>query len=423
MLRKRIGNLVLMSRTVNKLNEKLNALVAMTEAIGTTHELNNALNIVSTELARIIEVPGISIKLLQDDNNRLRIASAYGVVKDILADKIIEMTNSSICQDVVYGRKDFTGELKGSTQFEFFEALHAKNIRSVLFVPLIADDQVIGILSAYCLKPDRFATEDLEFIHLAAGLTAIAIENTRSYQAIREFDARRSWFMMRVAHNLRAPLAAIIGMLDVLRKGYLGCMLNEQDEYLRRIYRRATAMLQTISELLLLSEKDEAGEMKLNGEINFAELARHVGRTFRDTAVNKGLSIKVNVAEDMPIIKGDPDAIRQVFENLISNSIKYTPSGGKITLEFLKANGSILVHVGDNGIGIPETAREDIFKEFYRAENAKKLDEIGSGLGLTIVKKIIEMHGGKIHVESEEGLGSLFVIHLPITNPVIPISS
>ncbi|MEZ5359269.1 MAG: GAF domain-containing sensor histidine kinase [Candidatus Zixiibacteriota bacterium] len=414
MLRRRISNLVLMSRTINRLNEKLNSLFAMTEAIGTVRDMNKVLNIVSAELGRIIGVSGISIKLLKTDNNYLHVASAHGVVKNILEQKDIDMSNSSVCQSVIYGREDFIGELTHSRQFEYYESMRSLNIRSVLFVPLIADDQVIGILSAYCFQPDRFGKEDIEFVHLAADLTAIAIENTRSYQAIRDFDKKRAWFMMRAAHNLRAPLAAIISMIDVLRKGYLGNLAGEQDDYLQRIYRRSNAMLTTINELLALSEKDEPDESKMNRDIDFADMSIRVERTFKDSIAAKGLTMKVTVADDLPIIKGDPDAIRQVFENLISNAIKYTPRGGKITLEFLKANGSILIHVGDNGIGIPEAARNDIFKEFYRAENAKALDEVGSGLGLTIVKRIIEMHGGKIHVESEEGLGSLFVIHLPI---------
>ena len=418
MLRKRISNLVLMSRTINQLNEKLNSLFAMTNAIGTVRDMDKVLHILSAELARIIGVPGISIKLLTPGNKYLHVASSYGVVKNILDNKKIDITQSTICQGVIYGKSDFIGELTHSRQFEYYESLKAVDIRSVLFVPLIANEQVIGILSAYCMQPDRFVNEDVDFIHLAASLTAIALENTRSYLAIREFDKKRSWFMMRVAHNLRAPLAAVISMVDVISKGYLGQLTDDQDEYLQRIHRRSNAMLQTINELLMLSEKDEPSEDKMNHDIDFRDMSVRVGRTFKDGIANKGLTMTVTVADELPIIKGDPDAMRQVLENLISNAIKYTPKGGKISLEFLTSNGSILIHVGDNGIGIPVEARNDIFKEFYRAENAKALNELGSGLGLTIVKKVIEMHGGKIHVESEEGLGSLFVIHLPVNRAI-----
>ena len=116
----------------------------------------------------------------------------------------------------------------------------------------------------------------------------------------------------------------------------------------------------------------------------------------------------------MPFISGDADMIEQALENLVSNAVKYTPAGGKVKVEFSSdSDGSVKVQISDTGIGIPEAARPQLFNEFFRAENARAVNEHGTGLGLALVKEVMDRHGGRIFVESEEGLGTLFVVHFP----------
>jgi signal transduction histidine kinase len=146
--------------------------------------------------------------------------------------------------------------------------------------------------------------------------------------------------------------------------------------------------------------------------VNLKVVTDRIHQTFQEKADQKGISFKVTVPEDLPNIKGDQEMVEQMLENLVSNAIKYTPEGGRIGMTFWPgANETVRIVLSDSGIGIPREELPRLFTEFFRASNVK--NAIGTGLGLTIVKEIVDQHGGQIHVESEEGLGTTFIIHLP----------
>jgi signal transduction histidine kinase len=300
--------------------------------------------------------------------------------------------------------------------FQFGEDLAAVQLQSVLFVPLKVEDKIIGILGAYCTHPERFGKKEVDFFQLAAGLVAIALENARSYEAIEKLIGERSRFMTRVAHNLRAPLAAVLGILEVVQGGYLGRLSDSQREHLQQVDRRAQMMISLINELLTLARSRSERQKITIEQINLKELAGRIQRAFQAKAVEKKVNLGVTIPDNLPEIWADDVMIEQLLENLVSNAIKYTPSGGRVWLAFSTGtNGTVRVEVSDNGIGIPKADIPNLFKEFFRTENAKAVEEIGTGLGLAIVKAIVDLHGGRIRVESEEGLGTIFVVHLPIT--------
>jgi len=414
MLRKRILDLAELSETLNLLNNKLNALYAVTEAIGSTQRLDKVLDIVTSELAHVMDVEAISVKLLDKDSKMIRYAAAHGLTSEFLKDKVVEVDKSPLNRRIIEGESFVTGQVTQREMFQFGEDLAAVRIQSVLFVPLSVEDKVIGILGAYCKQAERFGAEDVDFFRMAAGLVAIALENARAYEAIENLIQERSRFMMRVTHNLRAPLAAMLTILEVVRSGYKGELNDEQQEYLRRIDRRARTMLSMINELLTLAKSRSEQQRIIYAPVDLGALAGRIQRTFQDEASEKGLAFEVNVPENIPEIWGNPDMIEQLLENLVSNAVKYTSSGGRVGLEVSSgANGMVRIEVSDNGIGIPKSAVPRLFTEFFRADNARAIEEIGTGLGLTIVKRIVDQHGGRILVESEEGLGTIFVVHLP----------
>jgi signal transduction histidine kinase len=156
------------------------------------------------------------------------------------------------------------------------------------------------------------------------------------------------------------------------------------------------------------------------GSVPWPELAGSLRRTFQDRAAEKGLSFQVHDS-DVPPLRGDRGQLERMLENLVSNAIKYTPPGGQVeVLAEPRGEQQVRVQVRDSGIGIPQAARARLFEEFYRADNAKGLDEIGSGLGLAIAREIVSGHGGTIAVESEEGRGSTFSVDLPATGAPLP---
>jgi signal transduction histidine kinase len=219
---------------------------------------------------------------------------------------------------------------------------------------------------------------------------------------------------MKVAHNLRAPLAGMLSILEVVRDGYLGPVNDDQNEYLRRLDRRARTMLALVNELMALSRSRQRREADLAATTELTVLARRVQRTFQDKAAEKRIGFQVSLPPELPNVRGRLETVEQVLENLVSNAIKYTPAEGSVEVRFARANSTVRLEVSDTGIGIPAANRPKLFTEFFRADYAKEMDEVGTGLGLAIVKEIVDQLGGRIFVESEEGVGTIFVVHLPI---------
>ena len=414
MLRKRIIRLAELSEAMGRLNDRFNSLFAMTQAVGSIRNLQKLFQIVTSELAAVMGVKAISVKLLSEDGKTLSYAAVHGLPESFRADRTVEVAKSPINRRVIEGDPFATGRLTHKDMFQFGEDLQKAEFQSVLFVPLTLEDRVIGILGAYCLRPDRFDDEEVDFFRLAAGLIAIALDNARTYEALEALIKERSWFMMKAAHNLRAPLAAIVSMIEVLRGGYHGKLSPDQEEYLRRMERRARTMISMIGELMDLAEnRNERRTLKF-GPIKPEFLAGRLERTFKDEALEKEIAFKITIAPGLPPINGDLEMIEQLMENLISNAIKYTPQSGKVSVAFVPAGEkTVRIEVADNGIGIPKEAMSQLFSEFFRADNARSIEEIGTGLGLAIVKEIVDQHRGRISVESEEGLGTIFYVDLP----------
>jgi signal transduction histidine kinase len=415
MLRKRIVNLAELSDRLNDLNTKLNSLYVMTKTILSTTRLEQVLGTVVTELAQVMNVQATSVKLLSDDGKQLRYAAAHGLPSELKNGKVIEVEKSPLNRRIIEGEPFVTGRVTQREMFQFGENLAAAHLQSVLFAPLVVKNQVLGILGAYSNTPDRFNEEEVQFFRQAAGLVAIALENARAYEAVEKLLRDRSWFMMRVTHNLRAPVSAIASILEVVRSGYLGELNAEQDEYLRRVDRRARTMLQMIEELMMLATSSGLEQKKAYAPVDPAVLTRRIRRTFQDEAAQKGIAFSVTLSDGLPPVLGDFDMVEQMLENLVSNAIKYTSRGGKVKVIFSLANNDMIrIEVSDNGIGIPKADMPRLFNEFFRAENARAVEEHGTGLGLSIVKEIVDQHEGRILVESEEGFGTIFVVHLPV---------
>jgi signal transduction histidine kinase len=391
---------------------RLQALLAILEAVGSTHDPGEVMQKAAAEIAGVMGVKAVSVKLLSADGKYLDYAAASGLPESLVREKAVEVARSPLNQRILNGEPYVTGQVTATEMFQFGEALSAARIRSVLFLPLPIEGRVIGILGAYCEKPDRFGDADVDFFRLAARLLAVAIENARAYVQLKAAGEERTWLMMKVAHNLRAPLVGMLSILEVVRGGYLGAINEDQNEYLRRLDRRARSMLALINELMVLSrnrERRSAPAATTDPQV----LARRILRTFQDKAAEKGLAFEVAPAEQLPKICGRLENVEQVLENLVSNAIKYTPAEGRVQVRFARANGTVRIEVSDTGIGIPRAERAKVFTEFFRAENAKAMEEVGTGLGLAIAKEIVDQLGGRIFMESEENAGTVFVVHLP----------
>ncbi len=413
MLERRILDLAELTERETRLNNRLKTLYDVVQAIGSEQHLDQVLQTVTSELTKVMDVQAISVKLLTEDGKFLRYAAAHGLPTEFLEKKVVEVAKSPLNRRVIEGEPFVSGSVTQPEIFQFGEDLSGAGIHSVQFVPLTVESRPIGILGAYSIRPERFGREELEFFQLAAGLLAIAIENARAYEAIEDLIQERSRFMNRVAHNLRAPLAAMASMLEVIREGYLGDLNERLRNYHDRINHRVRGMLLMIDELMTLARSQARGPRVESGPIRLKTLAHHIQQTFQEEADKKDLTFEVAIPEDLPEVEGAPEMIEQMLENLISNAIKFTPKGGRVGMTFWGGpEKTVRIVVSDSGIGIPKNELSSLFTEFHRASNAQEF--AGTGLGLAIVKEIVDKLKGKIEVESEEGLGTTFIVHLPV---------
>jgi signal transduction histidine kinase len=414
MVRRRILRLAELSEAVLLLNNKLRSLHTIVNTMVGSRRTDRILDVVCSELSRVMAVQGMSVKFLSEDGEKLRYAASHGLPSRFAAGRELDVARSPLNKRILEGESFTTGQVTQQELFQLGEEVAAAQVQSVLFVPLRSETGVIGILGAYARAPERFGQDDIDFLRLASELVAIALENARAYRAVEDLGQERERFSFRVAHNLRAPLAAMVSMLDILSEGYTGGMSTAQVQYLQRIKRRATSLSELVNELMVLatSHGGRGGQTRIR--VDLSGLVAHVGRTFRDKATERDQRFTVDAPEDLPPVLGDPEMLERMLENLVSNAIKYTPLGGMVRVRLSFApDGRLLLEVTDSGIGIPKAVQQKLFTEFFRAENAKAMESAGTGLGLVIARDIVEQHGGTIRLESEEGRGTTFFVTLP----------
>jgi signal transduction histidine kinase len=215
-----------------------------------------------------------------------------------------------------------------------------------------------------------------------------------------------------MSHELRTPLNAIIGFSEVLTEKMFGDLNEKQDEYLKDIYASGTHLLSLINDILDLS-KIEAGRMELElTDFHLPQAIENALTLVRERADRRGIALAHTMDERLGQIRGDERKIKQVLLNLLSNAIKFMPEGGRIEVAAVAKDGHVEVSVSDTGIGIAAEDQERVFDEFRQVGTAEKAE--GTGLGLTLYRKFVELHGGRIWVQSRVGVGSTFTFTIPV---------
>jgi signal transduction histidine kinase len=302
------------------------------------------------------------------------------------------------------------------------QLLERFGFRASLAVPLLREDRIIGGLVVRRKSTGEFRPEVIELLKTFATQSVLAIQNARLFREIedksRQIEAanrHKSEFLANMSHELRTPLNAIIGFSEVLGERLFGELNEKQAEYTDDILGSGRHLLSLINEILDLS-KVEAGRMELELATFDLPLAIDNARTFvRERATKHGITIDVTVDDRLGDFLGDERKIKQILLNLLSNAVKFTPEGGRIGINAVQSNEAVEISVTDTGIGIAPEDQPSIFEEFRQVGSDYVHKKEGTGLGLTLAKKFVELHGGKIWVESEAGKGSTFIFTLPIT--------
>jgi len=305
----------------------------------------------------------------------------------------------------------------------FVKAAAVGKFRSAVFVPLVREGKGIGTIVLTHPRPGfRLSRKQLALLKTFADQALIAIENARLFREIRDkkrqlelASRHKSEFLANMSHELRTPLNSVIGFSEVLRNRMVGEVNEKQAEYLSDIYESGEHLLALVNDILDLS-KIEAGRMELN--LSSFDLPAAIASALtlvRERALRHGIELASQIDPGLGGFQADKRKFKQILLNLLSNAVKFTPDGGRVEVRAKLDTGKVEVAVRDTGVGIAPEDQQAAFEEFRQVGRHHARKSEGTGLGLALTKRLVELHGGEIRVESAPGKGSTFTFTLPVS--------
>lgn len=415
------------SRELARSIEEMKVLREVGQVVNSTLELQKVL---TTIVAHAVELSGLDAGMIHEydeDAGCFIVRTTHG-----MEDKLISELRANPVQlgEGAAGRSAVLREpvafpdiVAGSYDPRLRKILLESGFQAILNVPLLRGDQIYGGLSVCRKEAGDFAPQIVDLLRSFATQSVLAIQNARQFQELEEkrhqleiASRHKSQFLANMSHELRTPLNAILGYTELIQDNIYGDVPEKIREPLRRLDKNGRHLLGLINDVLDLS-KIEAGLLTLSArDYSVQEVVQNVIAALGSLATEKHLALKVTMPSDLPRVKGDDRRIAQVLLNLTGNAIKFTEEG-EVRIEAASSPDSpdeLIVSVADTGPGILEADQARIFEEFQQAEESSTRRKGGTGLGLSIAKRIVELHGGRIWVESEPGHGATFKFTLPI---------
>ena len=398
----------------------LERIVKVSQILNSTLSLEPLLRIIIQSATELTHTEACSIMLLDKRTGELRFAHSIGEGSEGLRHVTVPLDNS-IAGWIVRKRKPLL--IRDAKSDPRWHSQVDKQIdfdtRSILGVPLKVKDEVIGVLELLNKIDDHgFSQDDVQIASTLAAQAAIAIENARllaelqhAYDDLAQLDRLKSDFVSVASHELRTPLAVILGYASFLRDEVSG----EASEQLSIVLQSAMRLRAIIDDMVNLRHV-ETGEAQLQRDIfSMKELIVEVANEFVQLAKAKQQIVRVDLPDDALNIDADRQKVYLVLANLLSNAVKFTPPQGRVQVSAYRKGEDIYISVMDTGIGIPERDYDHIFDRFYQVEPSLTRRYEGMGLGLSIAKEMVELHEGRIWVDSIIGKGSRFTVALPVS--------
>jgi signal transduction histidine kinase len=410
--------------------EQLTALGEVGRAVSSTLDVETVLQTIVMRANQLAGTAGCTIWEYDElrEESRLR-ASHYADARDAaalpapggvttvpkgqgLTTRVMELRQPVQIPDIA---------VEGTYESPVRNALIDAGHRALLGVPLMSEDEVIGVLGVTSKTLGEFAPEIVRLLSTFATQSALAIQNARLFHEVEDksrlveaASRHKSEFLANMSHELRTPMNAILGFSEVLAERMFGEVNEKQAEYLQDILSSGRHLLSLINDILDLS-KVEAGRLELElGRFHLPTALDNALTLVRERATRHGITLTQTVAEGVGDIVADERKVKQILLNLLSNAVKFTPERGRIGLTATAVEDGITITVSDTGIGIAPEDQAAIFEEFRQVGRDDARKQEGTGLGLTLAKKFVELHGGRIWVQSEVARGSTFTFSLPI---------
>ncbi|MDX6695992.1 MAG: hypothetical protein QOF02_3595 [Blastocatellia bacterium] len=414
--------------------EDLLTLLRLAGDVTSQSDLDRVLRAALDSWSKITEVGAAAILRWDEDAKLLRLAAAKFLPTGLLERYTQGVAPSDpVCGLAATKRVAVIADLAGEARFAgLYAAVRWSGLRGVWATPIIgAARQLLGVVVTFSrvaaeASPDEQRLADLFTRPISIAFQSLATAQHRHFQArrlneleenLRASEQHKTEFMSLISHELRTPLNAIIGYAQMLREGFSGELNEQQHADVQTITESAGQLLHMVEETLDLARIDAQRFPIYMDSVAFDEVIRRAVADIRLTAEQKGLNVKIEIAEDAPVVRTDPDRVRQILMNLLSNAVKFTDAGFiQISVERVE-EGSAQVSVADTGIGFDVASFPHLFDEFRQADASTTRTHGGSGLGLAIAKRIVQRLGGTIGVTSTPGEGSTFWFRLP---PEIP---
>lgn len=443
------------SRNLETISRQVRQLTTLNQAgavITSTLELDRLLSTVLQLLTDNLGFARMALFFYDQESGNARLVRVSGIPEDIVRlwgqiEIPVRDQDTLGAETLIRGKPLLVQDLEAVSERVYPPALDIMRriqVRSFVMAPLRTQQRILGYLAGD-RGDSRCTQEDLDLLTTVASHVAVAIDNARTYhqlenlteslehrvrertqellaanERLRELDKLRSAFVSIVSHELRTPMTAIRGYVDNMLDGLTGPLTDKQSHYLNRVKFNADRLTHMIAELLDLS-RIEAGRVEVHwSSVNLTELVEEVVDDLRRPASEKGIAIETRSVGSTLVVRADRDKLGQILTNLVGNASKFTPRGGRITVETsLVEPEQVQISVTDTGCGIPPDELPKVFERFFRG-GAVPPEARGAGLGLSIVKSLVELHRGRVSVESRVGEGTTFFVTLPINQPDQP---
>ena len=383
-------------------------------ALGSSLDLNEAFTAFTEQLRALLPFDRASIFLLEDDT--VRVLATSGIAAGTFLPPGASMSlQGSVVEAVIRDGKTIYREDLSERRYDQEEGLLELDLHSRVVAPLQLGTRSIGALSLARRDVAAFRADELELVTLLGRLVAAAVQNLRTHEAEREaldelrrLAALRADFVSLVSHELRGPMAAVIGSALTLQQRWRELQPEQRDAFLGVIVDEAARLSALVGDVLDTS-RIEAGTFGY--EFSEVDLAQIVRESVAAAELGQDeVRLTCEVAQPLPRVHGDAARLRQLVDNLISNAVKFSSTGGEVRVRARAADGQVVVRVADDGPGIPPGEQEQIFEKFGRAVGSGKP---GSGLGLYLARSFAEAHGGSLEVDSRPGEGAAFTLTIP----------